>query len=83
MYQHTMVLMKDEPLNGIPGAEDIIGDGEISNLSCPGSLPLLLTMALKVTEAQSPWHLQYHPVQITWMDLDTLDKAGGIERRCI
>ena len=49
--------MEDEPLNGIPGAEDIIGDGEISDLSCPGSLPLLLTVASKVTEAQSPWHL--------------------------
>ena len=75
--------MKDEPLNGIPRAKDVIGDGEISNLGRPGSLPLLQTVASKVTEARSPWHLQYHPVQITRMDLDILDKAGGIERRHI
>ena len=73
--------MEDEPLNGIPRAEDIIGDGENSDLSRPGSLPLLLTVALRVTEAQSPWHLQYHPIQIIWMDLDILDEAGGVERR--
>ena len=83
MYQYIMVLMEDKPLNGIPGAEDVIGDGEISNLSRPGSLPLLLTVASKVTEAQSPQCLQYHPIQIAWMDLDTLDEAGGLERRCI
>ena len=83
MYQYPMVLMEDEPLNGIPGAEDVIGDREISDLNHPGSLPLLLTMASKVTEAQSPWCLQYHPIQITQMDLDALDEAGGIERRHI
>ena len=80
MYQHTTVLMKDKPLNGIPGAEDVIGEGEISDLSHPGSLPLLWTVASKVTEAQSPWCLQYHPIQITRMDPDILDEAGGIER---
>ena len=78
-----MVLMKDEPLNGIPRAKDIIGDGEISDRSHPGSLPLLQTVALKVTEAQSPWHLQYHPIQIAWMDPDILGEAGGIKRRHI
>ena len=73
--------MKDEPLDGLPEAEGIIGDGETSNLSHPGSPPLLQTMALKVIEAQYPRHLQYHPSQITWMDPDILDEAGGIERK--
>ena len=73
--------MKDEPLDGLPEAEGIIGDGETSNLGHLGSSPLLQTMALKVIEDQYPQHLQYHPVQITWMDLDVLDEAGGIEKR--
>ena len=73
--------MKDEPLDGLPEAEGIIGDGETSNLGHLGSPPLLQTMALKVIEAQYPWHLQYHPVQITQMDPGVLDKAGGIEKR--
>ena len=78
-----MVLMKDEPLDGLPKAEGIIGDGEASNLSHLGSPPLLQTVASKVIEAQYPWHLQYHPIQIAWMDLDVLDEAGGIEKRHI
>ena len=49
-----MVLMKDEPLDNLPEAEGIIGDGETSNHSCPGSPPLLQTVALKVKEAQYP-----------------------------
>ena len=76
-----MVLMKDEPLVSLPKARGIIGDGETSNLGHPGSPPLLQTVALKVIEAQYPWHLQYHPSQITQMDLDILDKAGGIEKK--
>ena len=75
-----MVLTKDEPLDGLPKAEGIIGDGETSNLSHPGS-PLLETVASKVIEAQYPWHLQYYAGQITWMDLDVLDEAGGIEKK--
>ena len=76
-----MVLTKDEPLNGLPEAEGIIGDGETSDLSHPGSSPLLQTVALKAIEAHYPWHLQYHPGQITQMDLDVLDEAGGIEKK--
>ena len=68
--------MKDEPLDILPEAKGIIGDGETSNLGHPGSPPLPQTMASKVIEAQYPWHLQYHPSQITWMDPDVLDKAG-------
>ena len=83
MCQHTTVLMKDEPLDGLPKAEGVIGDGETSNLSHPGSPPLLQTMASKVIEVQYPWCLQYHPVQITWMDPDILDEAGGIKKKHI
>ena len=73
--------MKDEPLDGLPKAEDIIGDGETSDLSHLGSPPLLQTTAFKVIEAQYPQHLQYHPSHIAWMDPDILDEAGGIERK--
>ena len=76
-----MVLIKEEPLDGLPEAKGIIGDGETSDLSHPGSPPLLQTMALKAIEAHYPQHLQYHPSQITRMDLDVLDKAGGIEKK--
>ena len=78
-----MVLMKDEPLNGLPGAKDVTGDGEISNLGHPGSLPLLQTMVSKAIEVQCPWHLQCHLDQTTWMVLDVLDMEGGIEKRHI
>ena len=70
--------MKDEPLNGLPEAKCIIGDRETSDLGHPGSPPLLQTVASKVIEAQ---YLQYHPSQITRMDLDILDKAGGIKKK--
>ena len=76
-----MVLMKDEPLDGLPEAKGIIGDRETSNLSHPGSLPLLQTMASKVIEVQYPQHLQYHSGQITQMDPDVLDEAGGIKKK--
>ena len=73
--------MEDEPLDSLPEAEGIIGDGKTSNLSHLGSPSLLQIVALKVVEAQYPWHLQCHPIQITWMDLDILEEAGGIEKR--
>ena len=76
-----MVLMKDEPLNSFLEAKGIIGDRETSNLSHPGSYPLLQTVASKVIEAHYPRHLQYHPGQITQMDPDVLDEAGGIEKK--
>ena len=76
-----MVLMKDEPLNGLPKAKGVLGDRETSNLGHPGSPPLLQTMASKATEAQYPRHLQYHPGQITQMDPDVLDEYGGIEKK--
>ena len=78
-----MVLMEDEPLDGLSKAKGIIGDRETSNLSHLGSPPLLQTMALKVIEAQYPRCLQCHPIQITWMDPDVLEEAGGIEKRHI
>ena len=75
--------MKDEPLDGLPKAEGVIGDGETSDLGHPGSPPLLQNVALKVIEDQYPWCLQYHPGQIAQMDPDILDKAGGIEKKHI
>ena len=78
-----MVLMEDEPLDSLPKAKGIIGDRETSDLSHLGSPPLLQTMASKVIEAQYPWCLQYHPIQITLMDPDVLEEAGGIEKRHI
>ena len=76
-----MVLMEDEPLDGLPEAEGIVGDGETSDLGHPGSPPLLQTVASKVIEAQYPLRLQYNPSQITWTDPDILDEAGGIKRK--
>ena len=76
-----MVLTKDEPLDGLPKAKGIIGDGETSDLGHPGSLPLLQTMASKAIEVQYPWHLQYHPGWIAQIDPDILDEAGGIEKK--
>ena len=76
-----MVLMKEKPIDGLPKAEGIIGDGETSDLSHPGSPPLFQTVALKAIEAHYPQHLQYHLGQITWMDPDILDEAGGIEKK--
>ena len=78
MHWHPMVLMEDEPLDSLPKAEGIIGDGETSN---HGSHPLLPTVALKVIDAQYPQHLQCHLIKITQMDLDILEEAGGIKRR--
>ena len=78
-----MVLTKDEPLDSLPKAKGVIGDGETSNLGHLGSPPLLQTGALKGIEAQYPWHLQYHPIQIAQMDPDVLEEAGGIEKRHI
>ena len=83
MHQHTTVLMRGKPLNDLPEAEGIIGNGETSNLGHPGFPPLLQTMASKVIEAQYPRHLQYHPGQIIQMDPDALGKAGGTEKKHI
>ena len=44
--------MKDEPLDGLPKAKGVIGDGETNDLGQLGSPPLLQTVASKVTEAQ-------------------------------
>ena len=75
--------MEDEPVDSLPKAKGIIGDGETSNLGHLGSPPLLQTMASKVIEAQYPWCLQCHPIQITQMDPDILEEAGGIKNRQI
>ena len=73
--------MKDKPLDSLLKAEGIIGDGETRDLGHPGSPPLLWTVASKAIEVQYPWCLQYHPGQIAWMDLDVLNKVGGIEKK--
>ena len=76
-----MVWMEDKPLDGLPKAKGIIGDRETSDLGHRGPPPLLQTMVLKVIDAQYPWHLQCHPIQIAHMDPDVLEEAGGIEKR--
>ena len=76
-----MVLTRGKPLDSLPEAEGIIGNGETSNLGHPGFPPPLKTVALKAIEAHYPWHLQYHPSQINQMDPDILGKAGGIEKK--
>ena len=73
--------MKDKPLSGLPKAEGIIGDEETNDLGHLGSPPLLQTMASKAIGVQYPWHLQYHPGQITRMDPDILDEVRGIEKK--
>ena len=83
MCQHTMVLMRDEPLDGLPEAKGVIGYGETSDLGYPGSPLLLQTMALKVIEAQYSQRLQCHPGQIDQTDPDILDEVGGIKRKHI
>ena len=83
MCLHTMVLMMDGPLNSLPKAKDIIGDEETSNCSHPGFHPHPQTMVSKAIEVHYPQHLQYYPGQIAQMDLDVLDKAGGIKKRPI
>ena len=75
--------MKEKPLDGLPKAKGIIGDGGTSGLGHPGSPPLLQTVALKAIEVQYPQHLQYHPSQIARMDLNILDEAGGIKKKHI
>ena len=50
----TMVLTKDEPLNGLFEAKGIIGDEETSNLGHLGSPPLLQTVASKAIGVQYP-----------------------------
>ena len=75
------VLMMDGPLEGLPEAKSIIGDEETSDCSHPGFHPHPETMVLKVIEVHYPWCLQYHPSQITRMDLDILDDAGGIKKK--
>ena len=50
MHPETTVWMTNEHLDGLPKAEDIIGDGGTSDLSHPGSLLLPQTMVLKVIE---------------------------------
>ena len=75
--------MKDEPLDVLSEAEGIIGDGGTSNLGHVGSplLLLLQTVSSKAIGVQYPWHLQYHPSQITRMDPDILDEVGGIKKK--
>ena len=78
-----MVLMTNEHPNGLPKAKAIIGDEGTSDLSHPGSLPLLQTMVLKAIGVHCPRCLQCHPGWTAQMDPDILDGAGGIEKKCI
>ena len=75
--------MKEEPLDGLPEAEGIIGDRETSNLGHPGSPPLLQTVASKAIEVQYPQHLQCHLDRTALMGPDILDMEGGTEKKHI
>ena len=81
MCPETMVLMTNEHLDGLPKAKGVIGDGGISDLGHPGSLPLPQAMVLKVIEVHCQWCLQCHPGVTDQMDPDVLDKIGGTERK--
>ena len=81
MSLHTTVLMMDRPLDGLPEATSITEEGETRDHSHLGFHPLSQTGVLKVIQVHYPWHLQYHPGQITQMDLDILDEAGDIEKK--
>ena len=81
MHLHTMVLMMDGPLDGLPKAKGITGDGETSNCGQPGFHPHPQTVVLKGIEVHYPQRLQYHPGQIAQMDPDVLDEAGGIKKK--
>ena len=83
MCLYTTVLMMDEHPGGLPEAEGIIGDKGTSNLGHPSFLPLPQTMVLKAIEVHYPWHLLYHPGQITQTNPDIPDEAGGIEKKCV
>ena len=80
---HVMVLMMDGPLNGLPEAMSVTEGGEIRDHGHPGFHPLLQTEVLKAIKVCYPQHLQCHPSQTTWMNLDVLGEAGGIEKRPI
>ena len=75
-----MVLMMDGPLDSLPKAEGIIGE-ETRDHSHLGFHPLPRTGVSRVIEVHYPWCLQYCPGQIAQMDLDVLDRAGGIEKK--
>ena len=82
MCPETMVLMTNEPPDGLPKAVGIIGDEGTSDLSHLGSLPLPQTVVLKVIGVHWPWHLQCHPSQTAQTDPDILDEVGGTEKKC-
>ena len=71
----------DGPLDGPPEAVSVTEEGETRDHGQPGFHPLLQTGVSKAIKVHYPWCLQYHPSQITQMDLDILDKAGGIKKK--
>ena len=76
-----MVLTRGKPLNGLPEAEGIIGDGENSDHGHPGFHPLLQTMVLKVIEVQFLQCLQCHLDWTTQTGPDILDGEGDTEKK--
>ena len=78
-----MALKMNEHPNDLLEAKGIIGDEGTSDLSHPSFLPLPQTMVLKAIEVHYPWHLQCYPGQTAQTDPDTLDKVGGIEKKCV
>ena len=83
MCLYTMVLTMNKHPDSLLEAKGIIGDEGTSDLSHPAFLPLHKTVVLKVIGVHCPWCLQCHPSQTAQMDPDTLDEAGGIEKKCV
>ena len=71
----------DGPLNGLPMAEGIIGEGETRDHDHLGFHPLCQTEGSRVIGVQSQWHLPYHPSRTVQMVLGIQDEAGGIGRK--
>ena len=71
----------DGPLDGLPMAEDVIGEGETRDHNHLGFHPLCQTKGSRVIGVQSQWRLPYHPGQTVQMVLGIQDEAGGIGRK--
>ena len=84
MCLYTMVLMMNEHPNSLLESEGKIGDEGTSNLGHPSFLPLPQTVVSKVDRSSlSTGIFDIILVRLLRQDPDTLDKAGGIEKKCV
>ena len=73
----------ERPLNSLPKAQGIIGEGETGDQDHLGFHLLCLIEVSKAIGVQSPWHLPYHPSLTVQMVLGIPDDVGGIGRKLI